>query len=268
VTGTLQYHRPSSVAEAVATIRSYENLKVIAGGQSLLPAMRLRLTMPAGLVDLARIAALDGIAVSPKSVSLGAMTCHTEVAESAAVSHAIPALSSLAAGIGDRQVRNLGTVGGSLANNDPAACYPAAALALSAVVHTDRRQLGIDQFLNGMFATRLEADELITSVAFRIPARAAYVKFMHPASRFALVGVFVSHLGDEVRVAVTGAGARGAFRACSMETALNSSFSVDALVGVDVDARDLMTDMHASAEYRAHLISVLTRRAVQLAIES
>jgi len=268
VTDVLRYHRPDSVSEALAALRSHENVKVIAGGQSLLPAMRLRLATPAVLVDVARIAGLHGISVGENSVVLGAMTRHTEVAESAAILQAIPALCALAAGIADRQIRNLGTVGGSLANNDPAACYPAAALALCAVIHTDRRTLTIDKFLNGLFGTSLEADELLTAVSFQIPARAAYVKFMHPASRFALVGVFVSQLGREARVAVTGAGVQGAFRVSSMERALSDSFSVDALADAEVDGAELMTDMHASAAYRAQLIRVLTRRAVQRAIDS
>ena len=256
------YHRPTSVAQAVALLAAHVDAKVLAGGQSLLPTLRLRLAAPTDLVDLRHIDELRGIHVSRNEIRVGAMTCHCEVAASPEVRRLIPALAALAAGIGDRQVRNLGTIGGSLANNDPAACYPAALLALDATVHTSRRRVPADEFLHGLYETCLAADELITAVSFPVPKRAAYIKFRQPASRFALAGVFVAETGGLSRVAVTGAGLRGAFRVPEMEAALLRSFSVEALARCRVDPVALASDLHASAAYRAHLIVVMARRAV------
>lgn len=237
--------------------------RVLAGGQSLLPALRLRLSSARALVDLNGIEGLASIESDPQELHIGAMTRHTEVATSAHVVRWIPALSQLAAGIADQQVRNLGTLGGSLANNDPAACYPAAALALGATVVTTRRRLSCEEFFRGMYETALEYGELIVSVAFPAADGAAYVKFKQPASRFALVGVFVARRSHMTRVAVTGAGLAGVFRATEVEHALNRSFSRAALRGVRVDPALLGTDIHAGAEYRSHLITVLAGQAVE-----
>jgi aerobic carbon-monoxide dehydrogenase medium subunit len=233
----------------------------IAGGQTLLGAMKLRLASPAKLVDLGAIGALRGIANDKDGLRIGASTTHATVASDATVRSSIPALAELAGHIGDRQVRNRGTLGGSLANNDPAACYPAAVLGLGATVHTDRRAIAADDFFLGMFTTALTPGEIITAASFPIPEAAAYVKFKQSASRFALVGVFVARFKKAVRVAVTGAG-RGVFRCAPLEQALGRDFSPQAARGVRVSADDLNADLHASAEYRAHLISVLAARAV------
>ena len=243
-------------------LESNAESKALAGGQSLLPTLRLRLSAPSDLVDLARIEELRGLRAGADEISIGAMTRHVEVAGSESVLRGLPALATLAGGIGDRQVRNRGTIGGSLANNDPAACYPAAALALDARIHTDRRDIRAADFFSGMYSTSLEPAELITRISFPVPARAAYVKFKHPASRFALVGVFIAERGGEIRVAVTGAGMGGVFRATLIEQALQRSFSETALRGIELDPGDLSSDLHAGAEYRAHLILVLARRAV------
>ena len=252
-----------SVANAAALL-AQSGGKPLAGGQSLVAAMKMRLAQPGTLVDLSGIAALKGIRKEGDSIVIGAMTRHAEVASSAVVKGAIPALAMLAEGIGDRQVRNMGTIGGSLANNDPAACYPAAVLALGATINTDRRSIGADQFFKGMYETALADGELITSVSFPIPKKAAYVKFVQPASRFALVGVFVAQAAGGVRVGVTGA-ASSVFRAKPIEEALAKSFTADAAKGVKMSASGLNTDLHGSAEYRAHLISVLAGRAVAAA---
>ena len=255
------YRQAKSVAEAVGLLGQTGG-RPLAGGQSLVAAMKLRLAQPGTLVDLAAIPDLKGVRKEGDRLVIGAMTRHAEIADSAAVKQAIPALAALAEGIGDRQVRNMGTLGGSIANNDPAADWPAAVLALGATVNTNRRAIAADGFFKGLYETALGADEIITSVAFPIPARAAYVKFPNPASRFALVGVFVARMGDgSVRVAVTGAAA-SVFRATALEDALKKSFTADAAKGVRVDAKNLNTDLHGSADYRAHLIGVLASRAV------
>jgi aerobic carbon-monoxide dehydrogenase medium subunit len=256
------YHRPGSVAEAVALLSARSEGKLLAGGQSLLPTLRLRLAAPTDLIDLGHIAELRGIRATADEISIGAMTRHNDVAASREIAQAIPALARLAGHIGDRQIRNLGTLGGSLANNDPAACYPAAALGLAATIRTSRRSVAAHEFLRGMYETCLDPDEIVTSVSFKIPSKAAYLKFMHPASRFALVGVFVAERAGEVRVAVTGAGLRGAFRSQALESALQHSFSVESIDAVAPDAEELSSDLHASADYRAHLIKVMARRAV------
>ena len=258
-----EYQRVKSVADAAAAL-ARSGGKALAGGQSLVGAMKLRLANPGTVVDLSGIAELKGIKKDGDAVVIGALTTHAEVASSAAVKQAIPALAGLAEGIGDRQVRNRGTLGGSLANNDPAADYPAAVLALGATVHTNKRKIAADDFFKGMYETALAADEIITAVSFPVPKKAAYVKFPQPASRFALVGVFVAQTGGGERVAVTGA-ASHVHRATAIETALAKSFTADAARAVKIPAGQLNNDLHGSAEYRAHLVSVLAARAVAAA---
>jgi len=257
---TFAYSQPSSVADA-ARAAAGADAKLIAGGQSLLGAIKLGLASPEALIDLGALSDLKGITVADGKVSIGAMTTHATVAASKEVAAAIPALADLASRIGDRQVRNRGTIGGSIANNDPAACYPAACLGLGATIHTDRRSIAADDFFKGLYETALGEGEVITSVSFPIPDKAAWQKFKQPASRFSLVGVFVSKSAAGVRVAVTGAGA-GVFRATDIEAALTSDWSQAAAAGVSVSADGLNTDLHGSAAYRAALISVLAGRAV------
>jgi carbon-monoxide dehydrogenase medium subunit len=257
-----EYHRPGSVTDAASAISGADDGQFLAGGQTLLPVMKLGLASPSDLVDLGGIADLKGIQVDGGSVTIGAMTTHAEVASSADVQNAFPALAALAGGIGDRQVRNSGTIGGSLANNDPAADYPAAILALGATITTNKRQIAADDFIVGLFETALEEDEMITSVSFPQPSKAAYMKFKHPASRFALVGVFVAQTSDGVRVAVTGASSQ-AHRAEMMEEALGNDFSPSALDSVTIPADGLNSDIHASAKYRANLVKVMAKRAVE-----
>jgi len=254
------YQQPASVADAVRAAGG-DNAKIVAGGQSLLPSMRLGLAAPDSLIDLGQVPGLKGITVTGGVVKVGAMTTHAEVAASAEVQKAIPALADLAGRIGDRQVRNRGTIGGSLANNDPAACYPAAVLGLGATVHTNQRDIAADDFFLGLYTTALAEDELITAVSFPVPEKAGWQKFKQPASRFSLVGVFVSKGPQGVRVAVTGAGP-GVFRSAPLEQALSANWSAAACSGVTVPADDLNTDLHGSAEYRAALIPVLAGRAV------
>ena len=257
------YHRPDSVSAAVAQLAADGDAKALAGGQTLLPTMKQRLASPSAIVDLGKIADLAGISREGDAIAIGAMTRHADVATT--VRQAIPALAELADGIGDPQVRNKGTIGGSLANNDPAADYPAAVLALNATIVTNKREIAADAFFKGLFETALEPGELIVKVRFPIPQKAAYQKFPNPASRYALVGVFVAKTASGVRVAVTGAGANGVFRASAIEAALGSNFSAAALAGVSVSADGLNTDIHADAAYRAHLIGVLAKRAVTAA---
>jgi carbon-monoxide dehydrogenase medium subunit len=256
-------HHPTTLADA-ARAAALDDVKIIAGGQSLLGAMKLGLAAPSALVDLGALADLKGIRVDGGKVTIGAMTTHAAVAASAGVAAAIPALADLASHIGDRQVRNRGTIGGSLANNDPAACYPAAVLGLGATVHTDRRSIAADDFFKGLYETALEPGEVITSVSFPVPEKAAWQKFKQPASRFSIVGVFVSKGPQGVRVAVTGAGA-GVFRAKALEDKLATNWSAAACSGVKIPADGLNSDLHGSAEYRAALIPVLAGRAVAAA---
>ncbi len=256
----IEYQRATSVADAAAALARTGG-KALAGGQSLVGAMKLRLADPGTVIDLQGIAELKGIRKEGDALVIGALTTHADVASSAVVKQAIPALAALAEGIGDRQVRNRGTIGGSLANNDPAADYPAAVLALNATVLTNKRKIAADDFFKGMYETALAADEIITAVSFPMPKKAAYVKFPNPASRFALVGVFVAQTATGMRVAVTGA-ASHVHRATAIEAALAKSFTVDAAKAVKIPADSLNTDMHGSAEYRAHLVSVLAARAV------
>src|SRR5438874_2584188 len=256
-----EYQRAKSVADASSALAKTGG-KALAGGQSLVGAMKLRLANPGTVVDLSGIAELKGIKKDGEAIVIGALTTHADVASSSAVKQAIPALAALAEGIGDRQVRNLGTIGGSLANNDPAADYPAAVLALNATVQTNKRKIAADDFFKGLYETALGADEIITAVSFPIPKKAAYAKFPNPASRFALVGVFVAQGADgSGRVAVTGAAPAG-FRAAPIEAALAKSFTPDAAKAVKVDATGLNNDLHGSADYRAHLVAVMASRAV------
>ncbi len=258
-----ELQRPKSTADAAALLAKTGG-KPLAGGQSLIGAMKLRLSQPGTLVDLSGIAELSGIRKEGDAIVIGAMTRHAEIAASSVVKNAIPALTALAQGIGDRQVRNMGTLGGSIANNDPAADWPAAVLALNATVRTNKRTIAADGFFTGLYETALAADEIITAVSFPVPKKAAYVKFPNPASRFALVGVFVAQTAGGVRVAVAGA-ASCVFRAKPLENALAKSFTADAAKGAKVDAGMLNGDLHASPEYRAHLIPVLAARAVAAA---
>jgi carbon-monoxide dehydrogenase medium subunit len=253
------YSSPASVADARAAAAA--GAKLLAGGQSLLAAMKLGLQAPDALADLASVSDLRGISVAGGVVKIGAMTTHAAVAASAEVRAAIPALAALAGNIGDRQVRNRGTIGGSLANADPAACYPAAVLGLGATVHTDRRSIAADDFFTGLYGTALAEDEVITAVSFPVPQAAGWQKFKQPASRFSIVGVFVSKGPQGVRVAVTGAGPC-VFRAKALEDRLAANWSATALTGASVSADGLNTDLHGSAEYRAALIPVLAARAV------
>jgi carbon-monoxide dehydrogenase medium subunit len=253
------YSSPASVADARAAAAA--GAKLLAGGQSLLASMKLGLQAPDTLADLAGVSDLRGISVAGGVVKIGAMTTHATVAASAEVRAAIPALAHLAGNIGDRQVRNRGTIGGSLANADPAACYPAAVLGLGATVHTDRRSIAADDFFTGLYSTALAEDEVITAVSFPVPQAAGWQKFKQPASRFSIVGVFVSKGAQGVRVAVTGAGP-SVFRAKALEDRLAANWSAAALAGASVSADGLNTDLHGSAEYRAALIPVLAARAV------
>jgi carbon-monoxide dehydrogenase medium subunit len=255
------YHRPHTLSGALADLEK-PDAKALAGGMTLLPTMKQRLAAPSALIELKDVPELSGIVREGDALAIGAMTRHSEVARNSVVQAAIPALAKLAVGIGDAHVRNRGTIGGSLANNDPAADYPAAALALGATIVTNKRRIAADDFFKGLFETALDAGELITRVSVPIPQKAAYMKFANPASRYALVGVFVAKTADGVRVAVTGAGANGAFRASAMEAALKANFSAAALDGLAVPADGLSSDIHADADYRAHLIGVMARRAV------
>jgi aerobic carbon-monoxide dehydrogenase medium subunit len=259
-----QYHRPASQKDALAAAKG--EAKYLAGGQSLVQAMKLRLAAPTDLIDLNALADLKTLKADSSGVTIGAMVRHAEVAASSSVAKAIPALAALAGMIGDRQVRHMGTIGGSLANNDPAADYPAAVLGLGATITTNKRKIEGDKFFKGLYETALEPGELITSVSFPVPKRAAYMKFKNPASRFAIVGVFVADFGNGVRVGVTGAGP-SAFRQADMEKALTAKFAPESAAGVKVKADGLNTDLHASAEYRAHLVTVMAKRAVEAALK-
>ena len=260
------YHRPSSAKDAVSLASKNGEGKYLAGGQSLVQAMKLRLSSPSDLFDLNFLKELSGIKASGSTVEIGAMTRHADVAGSAEVKQAIPALAALAGMIGDRQVRHMGTIGGSLANNDPAADYPAVALALGATITTNKRKIEADKFFTGLYETALEPGELITSVSFPAPKRAAYMKFKNPASRFAIVGVFVADFGGKVRVGVTGAGP-SVFRQAEMEKALSAKFAPESVANIKVKADGLNNDLHASPEYRAHLVTIMAKRAVEAALK-
>lgn len=260
-----KYHRPETLQQAANLLAGNEDAMLIAGGHTLVPVMKQRLASPAHLIDLSHIEGLDRIEMREGLLAIGATATHADVADSPIVGDAIPALAELAAMIGDPAVRHKGTIGGSLANNDPTADYPAACLALGATIVTSKRRLESDDYFQGMFSTALEADEIITQVMFPLPKQAAYQKFRNQASRYALVGVFVARLPSDVRVAVTGAGADGVFRLAAFEEALKRRFTSESLEGLSVPADGLNNDLHGSAEYRAHLIGVLARRAVDAA---
>jgi aerobic carbon-monoxide dehydrogenase medium subunit len=260
-----KYHRPGTVRQAANLLAKNEDAKVIAGGHTLVPVMKQRLASPPHLVDLSHIEGLNEIEMKGRALSIGATATHFEVAKSAIVGEAIPALAELAGMIGDPAVRHRGTIGGSLANNDPTADYPAAVTALGATIVTNKRRLKPEEFFQGLFTTALEPDEIITKVLFPLPKKAAYIKFRNQASRYALVGVFVAKRPSDVRVAVTGAGGNGVFRVESFEEALKKRFSHKVLDGLTVSPEGLNSDIHGSAEYRAHLIAVLARRAVEAA---
>ena len=252
--------RPTSVADAVSALGDDE-AQALGGGQTLIPTLKARLASPTTLVSLTGVADMSGISASGGSVTIGGATNHATVA----ADNSYPALSALAANIGDPAVRNRGTIGGSIANNDPSACYPAAALASGATITTNTREIAADDYFLGMFETALEEGEIVTGVSFPIPEAAHYEKFVQPASRFALVGVFVAKYADGVRVAVTGASNEGVHRWTEAEEALSANFSADALDGLSVSADNLIEDLHGSAEYRAHLVKVMTGRAVKAA---
>src|SRR6202167_950105 len=260
------FHRPETLRQAVNLLSKNEDAKLLAGGHTLLPTMKLRLASPPQLIDLSRVEGLAGIELKGRALVIGAMTRHVDVHTSPVVQQAAPVLAKLAGLIGDPAVRHMGTIGGSIANNDPTADYPAACLGLGATIITNKRRIKADEFFTGMFSTVLEPAEIITKVSFPIPKRAAYQKFRNQASRFALVGVFVAKRGSEIRVAVTGAGANGVFRVKSFEEALKKRFAPKSLEGMTIPADGMNADIHGSAEYRAHLVSVLARRAVAEAI--
>jgi carbon-monoxide dehydrogenase medium subunit len=258
------YHRPAKVADAVKLMKKAKDAKFMSGGMTLLPTMKQGLATPTDIIDLGGLKN-SGIKVGAKSVVIQAGTIHADVANDKGLKKAIPGLAKLAGGIGDPHVRNRGTIGGSVANNDPAADYPSACLGLGATIHTSARKIAADKFFTGMFSTALKDDEVITAIEFPIPKKCGYAKFPNPASLYAMVGVFVAQMADgSVRVAVTGAGP-GVFRVPEMEAALSKKFAASSLDGVSVKSRGLNSDMHGSAEYRGHLIGVMARRAVEAA---
>lgn len=259
------YHRASSVADAVKLIKKADDGKFVSGGMTLIPAMKQRLAAPSDLVDLRHIKDLKGIKVSGKNVTIGAGTTHAEVAANEKLKAVCPAMCHLAGHIGDPHVRHMGTIGGSIANNDPSADYPAAMVALGATIVTNKREIAADKFFKGLFETALKDDEIVTAVKFTAPAKSGYAKFPNPASRYAMTGVFVTKGKDGVRAAVTGAGDDGVFRSKEVEAALSKKFEASALEGVKVPAKNLMADIHASADYRANLVVVMAKRAVMAA---
>lgn len=260
------YHKAGSVAEAASLMANADDGKFLGGGQTLLPTMKQRLAAPSDLVDVTKIADMKGISANGDGVTIGAATTHYEVSTSDLVKQKLPGLASLAGGIGDPAVRHMGTMGGSISNNDPAADYPAALVALGATVVTSKRELAAEDFFTGMFETALEEDEIVVAIKFPGAAASAYAKYPNPASRYAMAGVFVAKASDgSVKVAVTGAGQNGVFRMSAMETALSGNFSPDAVAGIAPDADDLLSDIHGSAAYRANLVTVMAKRAVQKA---
>ena len=256
-----EYRKAGSVDEAASIVGGDEDAKLLAGGMTYIPTLKMRLAAPTTVVDLNGVGGLDGIEVSGDAVTVGAMARHAAVAASAEVAAAIPALADLASHIGDPQVRNRGTIGGSIANNDPAADYPAALVGLGATVQTNKRAIAADDFFTGLFETALGQDEVVTAVSFPRAGKAAYMKFPNPASRYAIAGVFVAQAADGVRVAVTGAGPC-VFRVAEMEASLAANWSAGAVADIKVSADGLNEDIHASAEYRAHLVTVMAKRAV------
>lgn len=262
---SVNYNRAASVSEAVKLAKGSEDPKFLAGGQTLIPTMKARLAAPSDLIDLSHIGDLKGIKVSGKNVTIGAGATHAEVAGNAKLAKVCPAICHLAAHIGDPHVRHMGTIGGSIANNDPAADYPAAMVALGATIETNKRKIAADKFFKGLFETALKDDEIVTAVSFTVPAKAGYAKFPNPASRYAMTGVFVTNGKEGVRAAVTGAGDDGVFRSKPIEAALSKSFEASALDGVSVPTGSLMADIHATADYRANLVVVMAKRAVAAA---
>jgi len=261
------FHRPTTLFEMSALLGGVADSMPLAGGMTLLPTIKQRLAAPAALIDLSKIPQLSGISAEGDLLTVGAMTRHVDVAESELVRSKIPLLASLAAGIGDPAVRNRGTIGGSVANNDPSADYPAALLALDATVVTERREIAADAFFRGLFETALDPGEIITALRFPVPSAGGYAKFKSPASRYAVVGVCVAKKAGKVRVAVTGAGP-GVFRVATMEAALERAFTPDAIAAIKLDAENLSSDIHADAEYRAHLVTVMAKKAVMSALQT
>ncbi len=261
-----EFQRPTSLRQAVNMLAKAEDAKLLAGGHSLIPVLKLRLAKHGTLIDLSQVKELQGVELKGRSVVVGAMARHRDVANSPVMMEAMPGLAAVPASIGDPHVRNRGTIGGSIANNDPNADYPAACLGLGATIITNKRKISADDFFTGMFDTALEPDEIITKVSFPITKKCGYEKFKHPASGFALTGVFVSKRGSEVRVAVTGAGANGVFRVPSFEEALTKRFAPKSLEGLTISADGMGSDIHASSEYRAHLVGVMARRATAKAV--
>lgn len=259
---TTTYHSASSAADAVAKAGGCDDPAFLSGGQTLIPTMKQRLAAPSDLIDVSKAGDMRGISVAAGVVTIGAATTHAEVAGSAEVAGAIPALACLAGGIGDPAVRARGTIGGSVANNDPAADYPAACLGLGATIVTNAREVAADDFFTGLFETALDEGEIITAVKFPVPSKAGYAKFPNPASRYAMVGVMVAQTDSGARVAVTGAGSDGVFRHGAMETALGIQWSADSVAGAKTNPGDMLSDIHGSADYRAHLVGVMARRAV------
>ncbi len=257
-----KYHKASSIADAVSLIGKSDDGKLLSGGQTLMPTMKVRLAAPSDLVDVSGIADMHGINISGSVVTIGAATTHAEVAGNADLQAKCGSVACLAAGIGDPAVRHKGTIGGSIANNDPAADYPAALLALGATITTNTREISADDFFVGLFETALEEDEVIVSVSFDAPTKASYAKFPNPASRYAMVGVFAAQTSGGARVAITGAGSDGVYRQSDMEVALGADWSADVLVDVQVGSEGLLSDMHGDATYRANLVKVMARRAV------
>ena len=255
------FHKPNSVADAVKALAADGEAKALAGGQTFIPVLKQRLNKPSAIIDLHGLG-LTGITAAADTITIGAMTTHGAIMADPGIQARIPGLAKMASWIGDIQVRHRGTIGGSLANNDPSACYPAAVLALGATIVTDKRRIPADAYFQGMFTTALEMEELITAVEFPIPEKSNYEKFRNPASRYAMVGVFVARGPAGVRVAITGAAQDGVFRHAAMEQALTANWSADALAGIVTPADGLNSDIHAGSEYRAHLIGVMARRAV------
>ncbi|HEY4139899.1 MAG TPA: xanthine dehydrogenase family protein subunit M [Pseudolabrys sp.] len=260
------FHRPTTVRQAAGLLNRNPEAKLLAGGHSLLPVMKLRLAQPSALVDLSQVEGIVGVELKGRSISVGAMTRHADVANSPVLKEHMPGLAMVPGSIGDPQVRNRGTIGGSVANNDPNADYPAACLGLGATIITNKRRIAADDFFTGMFSTALEEGEIIVRISFPIAKKAGYEKFKHPASGFALVGVFASKRGSDIRVAVTGAGSNGVFRVPTFEEALKKRFSPKSLEGLTIPAAGMNSDIHATPEYRAHLVGVLARRAVAKAV--
>lgn len=259
------YHQPAQLPEAAGLLAAVEDSKLVAGGMTLIPTLKQRLAAPPALIDLSKLPGLSGIKDDGTTITIGAMTRHAEVARSAVLAARLPALAMLASLIGDPAVRNRGTIGGSVANNDPSADYPAAVLGLGATIVTNIREIPADQFFVGLFETALRDGEIITAIRFPVPLKAGYAKFKAPASRYALVGVFVAQFAEGVRVAVTGAGP-GVFRVPPMEQALAQHFDPSAVAAIRIDTEGLTSDIHAEADYRAHLVTVMAKRAVDAAL--